>query len=111
VAVLESADARPGLIVTVQPAVGRAIIRPLAVSVANDRALELWLIEGQGRPPRSLGLLDRQQKTSLTLPAELRSALEPSAGLAVSLEPPGGSPTGKPTGPVIYQGPILALGE
>jgi anti-sigma-K factor RskA len=28
------------------------------------------------------------------------------APLAVSLEPPGGSPTGKPTGPVLYSGPI-----
>ncbi|HLX30501.1 MAG TPA: anti-sigma factor, partial [Casimicrobiaceae bacterium] len=26
--------------------------------------------------------------------------------LAVSLEPPGGSPSGKPTGPVLYSGPI-----
>jgi anti-sigma-K factor RskA len=26
--------------------------------------------------------------------------------LAVSLEPPGGSPTGKPTGPVLYSGAI-----
>ena len=28
--------------------------------------------------------------------------------LAVSLEPSGGSPTGLPTGPVLYQGRILA---
>jgi anti-sigma-K factor RskA len=27
--------------------------------------------------------------------------------LAVSLEPPGGSPTGSPTGPVLYQGKVL----
>lgn len=26
--------------------------------------------------------------------------------LAVSLEPPGGSPTGQPTGPVLYSGAI-----
>ena len=37
--------------------------------------------------------------------------VRPSAALAVSLEPPGGSPTGKPTGPVLYQGRLLALGD
>ena len=30
------------------------------------------------------------------------------ASLAVSLEPPGGSPTGAPTGPVVQQGPVVA---
>jgi len=28
--------------------------------------------------------------------------------LAVSLEPQGGSPTGQPTGPVLFQGKVLA---
>ena len=28
------------------------------------------------------------------------------ASLAVSVEPPGGSPTGKPTGPVLYSGSV-----
>jgi anti-sigma-K factor RskA len=30
-------------------------------------------------------------------------------GLAVSLEPEGGSPTGLPTGPVLYSGPVLPV--
>jgi len=32
--------------------------------------------------------------------------LGPTALLAVSVEPPGGSPTGQPTGPVIAKGAI-----
>ena len=41
--------------------------------------------------------------------AILRTAQLPPPGgvLAVSLEPPGGSPTGVPTGPVLYQGKVL----
>jgi anti-sigma-K factor RskA len=31
----------------------------------------------------------------------------PGGVLAVSLEPAGGSPTGLPTGPVLYQGKVL----
>jgi len=35
-----------------------------------------------------------------------RAALSGAAQLAVSLEPPGGSPTGAPTGPVLYVAPL-----
>jgi anti-sigma-K factor RskA len=111
VAVLDRGEASPALVVTVEPAAGRATVRPLAVAAAADHALELWLIQGEGRPPRSLGLLDPQQETALELPDQLRPTLKPSAALAVSLEPPGGSPTGQPTGKVLYRGPLLALGE
>ena len=31
-----------------------------------------------------------------------------TAALAVSLEPPGGSPTGAPTGPVLYVGKLAS---
>ncbi|HEX3210423.1 MAG TPA: anti-sigma factor [Geminicoccaceae bacterium] len=111
VAVLDRSAATPALIVTVDPAAGRATIRPLAVKAAPDRALELWLIEGQGRQPRSLGLLDAEKETTLELPASINEAVRPSAAFAVSLEPRGGSPTGQPSGPVICQGPVLALGK
>jgi anti-sigma-K factor RskA len=32
--------------------------------------------------------------------------LENTAALAVTLEPPGGSSTGKPTGPIVYLGKL-----
>jgi anti-sigma-K factor RskA len=111
VAVLDRGAASPALIATVEPALGRITIRPLALAAADNHALELWLIAGHNRPPRSLGLLDPQRETALELPAQVEEAVEPSAALAVSLEPPGGSPTGQPTGPVLYQGALLALGE
>ena len=34
--------------------------------------------------------------------------LQAGAMLAVSLEPPGGSPTGQPTGPVVSTGKLVA---
>jgi anti-sigma-K factor RskA len=69
----------------------------------KPHAFELWGIAGG--PPRSLGLLPQQPGRAVTL----RAARMPPAGgvLAVSLEPPGGSPTGAPTGPVLYQGKVL----
>jgi anti-sigma-K factor RskA len=29
--------------------------------------------------------------------------------LAISLEPKGGSPTGQPTGPILFTGPVIRL--
>ena len=42
-------------------------------------------------------------------PPDLARRLTPDASLAVSLEPPGGSPTGLPTGPVVALGKLTSL--
>ena len=59
--------------------------------------------------PRSLGVINRQGETAVAVPLPLRAFTEAGATLAVSLEPPGGSPTGKPTGPVVAAGRISRL--
>ena len=87
---------------------GRALVaRPLIpVSLQADRVLELWWAKAEG-PPKSLGLMKADGSTVLSrgqLPGGLRgSGLD---HMAVSIEPPGGSPTGKPTGPVVYYGKV-----
>lgn len=82
---------------------GRAMVtRPLTqVALQSDRALELWSLPPKGAP-KSLGLISGNQSTVLQrgrLPAD-------TAALAVSLEPTGGSPTGLPTGPVLFVGKL-----
>lgn len=85
---------------------GAVRIQPLQDlnTVAAGRTLELWALP-PGQPPRSLGLLAMQGVTTLSWPAGLAGVQQ----LAVSLEPPGGSPTGQPTGPVVLSGSVLAL--
>ena len=80
---------------------GRALVtRPLVeVGVRADRALELWAIP-PGGAPRSLGVISSSGVTVV----QKAKALEGAGTLAVTLEPPGGSPTGAPTGPVLYAG-------
>lgn len=74
----------------------------------QDKAYELWMLP-KGEPPRSLGLLPLQGKRSVSLTPEQRAILDKSGALAVSLEPATGSPTGLPTGPVLYQGKVLII--
>jgi anti-sigma-K factor RskA len=87
---------------------GRAMVtRTLTpVSLRSDRVLELWSVPPKGNP-RSLGLISANGLTVLSRerlpPTLLRGG---TAALAVSIEPPGGSPTGTPTGPVVYAGKL-----
>lgn len=87
---------------------GRALVtralRP--VDLQADRALELWSVPPEGAP-RSLGLI-RGDGTTVVPRSRLPEALLKggTAALAVSLEPAGGSPTGAPTGPVLYVGKL-----
>jgi anti-sigma-K factor RskA len=67
-----------------------------------QRDYELWALPGNGKTPVSLGLLPRAGSIERALNAAQRGALLRSSRIAVSLEPAGGSPTGSPTGPVLY---------
>ncbi len=77
-------------------------IQPLQkVSLTAQQSLELWALPKAG-PPASLGLISSDKLTALSkkaLPGDTK-------GLAVSLEPLGGSPTGAPTGPVLFVGDL-----
>jgi len=107
VAVLaSSAGAQNGQwVVSVDMSTRSLMLTPLkAQGIADNHSLELWAIPPGGKP-RSLGLLNTQQPTQLALAEKMP---DPGYTLAISLEPRGGSPTGQPTGAVLYSG-ALAL--
>ena len=84
-----------------------AVARPLVpVAIQSDRSLELWWAPAVGKP-KSLGLIKADGATLLRH-GELPGGLKGSGidHLAVSVEPPGGSPTGQPTGPVVFYGKL-----
>jgi anti-sigma-K factor RskA len=94
--------ARTSFVAGMSPDHRAVTIRPVSdVAPGPDRSFELWAVPGQGAP-RSLGLLSNAAATTVR-PAE---ALRGAAALAVSLEPSGGSPTGAPTGPVLFVGKL-----
>ena len=76
-------------------------LRPVAADPAHSR--ELWLVAAGG-PPKSLGVVEGGKKIVI-LPADQAAALT-KAILAISLEPPGGSPNGAPT-EVLFTGAVV----
>jgi anti-sigma-K factor RskA len=87
---------------------GSLTVVPASLLAADQRSYELWLIP-PGDRPHSLGLIEPGRPVHLTVPPALVPRVTTDAALAVSLEPPGGSPTGQPTGPVIASGKLINL--
>lgn len=70
------------------------------VSVASGKDLELWALPKGATKPVALGVVPAQGSS---VPVERPG---PGTQLLISLEPAGGSPTGLPTGPVLYAGTL-----
>jgi anti-sigma-K factor RskA len=85
--------------------------RQLVLAVAGDmpadpkHSHELWVIPPGGKP-RSLGTMGGGKQMHLRLADALAQLLQQGATIAISVEPPGGSPTGAPTGPVVASGAL-----
>ena len=87
---------------------GRMVVVPgTPLAFAPGKAPELWLIPAGGKPI-SVGMIALDKPTTITLDHSSLAKLGTTALLAVSVEPPGGSPTGQPTGAVIAKGAINA---
>lgn len=83
-------------------------VRPWRDPNAPPSVLELWVI-ADGKP-RSLGVIANGGESILALPESHRQlVMARGSRLAVSMEPPGGSPTGLPTGKVVCAGEIVVL--
>ena len=107
VAVLSDSGGRPIWVVRASSEASRLLARPLAEPAPAATVPELWLIPTAGSAPISLGLLDPAASNRSVLAPETLRLLAPGATLAVSLEPPGGSPTDAPTGPVVSTGVLV----
>ena len=108
IAKLQASGGQASFVATVDRRGAGLTIVPAAAPAVSERALELWLI-APGEKPQSLGLIEAGRPVHITVPARLIQSIAPQATLAVSLEPPGGSPTGQPTGPVIASGKLTNL--
>lgn len=84
------------------------ITRTGGVEPPSGRSHELWVIVAD-RDPISLGLVTPEGTTSTILPTDIASLPDDALTLAVTLEPEGGAPEGKPTGPIIAAGHLKKI--
>jgi anti-sigma-K factor RskA len=105
-ATLLTVDAQPAL--KVEAHEDYLDVEPLTLAAVDpQRSLELWAIPADGKPI-SLGVIPVGGKGRVELSDAQKALIGKPVALAVSLEPKGGSPTGQPTGPVLYQGALAA---
>lgn len=82
---------------------GRVELIPLVdIDVPAGRVLEIWTLWDRSVGPRSVGLIGRARTTRLSLDSLPRTAADQL--FEITLEPSGGSPIGRPTGPILFKG-------
>ena len=82
---------------------GRVVLVPItSINVPPGRALEVWTLPSHERGPVSVGLMNQAR----TLQLSLKDLPPPGPDqlFEITLEPATGSPTGRPTGPVLFKG-------
>lgn len=103
VAVFQDNDVAPRFVMSVDLNTRQVTIRPIAAAPAPDKSYQLWVVsETLGAGPQSLGLLDGAERPTQKTLSNLTPAALQNALFGISIEPLGGSPTGKPTGPAIH---------
>ena len=112
VAVMNNEQAKPAWLLSLaREASGHAVLRVVTLPGAapvEGKSFELWVLPPDQSAPISLGLMPLDGTETLQVAGDVAPLLQ-QGGLAVSLEPAGGSPTGQPTGAVLYQGKLAAI--
>jgi anti-sigma-K factor RskA len=78
------------------PASGEVSLSHVSGERGADRDYELWMVEGQNAPV-SMGVIPAGDSVRLPVRPDVKAKLAKGIALAISLEPKGGSPNGKPT--------------
>jgi anti-sigma-K factor RskA len=103
VAMVQSDGGATRLVATYDPDAGTLLVAPAALANVSGHAHQLWLIPADGKP-RPVAMIEPGRPMRMKMPEPMMPAMGGKVTVAVSVEPPGGSPTGLPTGPVIATG-------
>ena len=95
-------DSKPRWLVTINVSTGTMMAEPIEAEIPTGLTAELWLTPKSGNS-QSLGLLDAKATILRPLPPALIGNAPEAAAVTITLEPSAGSPTGAPTGAVLYR--------
>jgi len=108
VAVLQKSADSPAFAVTVNLDTRELTVRPVSAPAPAGKSYELWIIDAKLGAPRSLGVIGETGRAA-SLSAYDPAVVE-NATYAVTVEPPGGSPSGQPSGPPVFVGKLIPVG-
>jgi len=77
--------------------------------MAPGTSWEMWVLPGEKAAPVSLGLITTDRDQVMKVDPALAVRMGDAWSVAMSVEPARGSPTGTPTGPVIFKGKCVKL--
>jgi len=107
VAMMQAEGSPARLVATYDPSSRRLIVQAAAgMAPAPGHAHELWLIPASGGKPHPMGIVSATAPNRMDVPMPMARDVAEGATFAISVEPPSGSPTGVPTGPVIAAGKL-----
>lgn len=108
-ALADQSDAKI-IVIVYDPREERILARYSNVAPPEDGVWQLWLIRDGAPGPQSIGLFSPAAGTEGQAELSFSEPLLPAGDLlAISLEPPGGSPEAGPTGPVLFTGKVSGL--
>lgn len=111
VAILQKDANSPAFLVKVDVENRVMTVRPVAAKHEPGKSHELWIIHDSLGKPKSLGVIDNDDLMKKPQLASYKTEVVESATYAVTLEPEGGSPSGDPTGPVVFSGKLLPASD
>src|ERR1041385_7696673 len=107
VAVLQKEGGSPAFILTVDGATRNFTVRKVDAAPEPGKSYELWVISDRLNAPRSLGVIGDGDFTARTTLAAYDPAIVTNATYAVTVEPAGGSPNGKPGSDPVFTGKLI----
>lgn len=107
VAVLQAGKELPAFLLTVDTKANMFVISAMQKPAEAEKSYQLWLVHDDMPQPKSLGVFDDKQMDMRPMSGGKMHDMMMDGTYAVSVEPKGGSPTGLPTGPVVFSGKLV----
>jgi anti-sigma-K factor RskA len=108
VAVLQAGESLPAFLLTVDTRTHNFVISAMKKPPEPEKSYQLWLVHNDMPEPKSLGVFDDSAMDVMPMQTEgPMHDMMMDGTYAVSVEPKGGSPTGQPSGPVVFSGKLV----
>ena len=104
---LQKDGGSPAFILTVDGGTRNFTVRKVDAAPEPGKSYELWVISDRLGAPRSLGVIGEGDFTERPALAAYDSSIVRNATYAVTVEPSGGSPSGKPTSAPVFAGKLI----